>query len=140
MFPLTYFIYLDLNLPLQVAGDLLHVLNTVDWKVAVRQKDAAETLQSSARRGHVPALPVFHWLQENALNCGVKRNKGGWKIVETYEPGQRGAEEGKQQQHRGHRSWMLSHRVTVQICGLFTSQSVVESHDVSARSSLYLPP
>lgn len=68
MLTLTYFICLDLNLQLQVTGDLLHVLNTVDWEVAVRQEDAAETLQSSARRGHVPALPVFHWLQENALS------------------------------------------------------------------------
>lgn len=63
----TYFIYLDLNLPLQIAGDLLHVLNLFDREVAVREEHAAETLPSSTRRGHVPGLPVVHGLRGTML-------------------------------------------------------------------------
>lgn len=65
-------------------------------------------------------------------------------VVETYQPGHRAAEEGEQQQqqrrrrrqHRGRRSWTLSHRVSVKLCGPDTSHQRGQrtSHHRTAQS------
>lgn len=63
----THTVNLDLHLPLEINGNLLHVLHLVSGEDAVGQKHSANTLQLSARRGHVPGIPIAHRLQANAI-------------------------------------------------------------------------
>lgn len=95
----TYFVHLDLHLQLQIGGNLLHVLHSVSGEVAVGQEHTANTLQSSTRCGHIPWVPVFHWLQANSVilfRYWTEYYLIRTVVFKTYEPGQCRAQYGKE--------------------------------------------